>query len=143
MTFVLPGGKVVLVILQPFLSGILVWGALVFCCLRQWAKSSPSSPSDGLAPVAHHPPLAPSYFFSSGGGGRRRREQVVDGGEHPLVCCVKAHLALRTGCPRHAGHKTNKLFFLFQEHAFESSQKYKEGKFIIELAHMIKDNGWE
>ncbi|XP_050934917.1 protein yippee-like 2 [Lates calcarifer] len=25
---------------------------------------------------------------------------------------------------------------------FESSQKYKEGKFIIELAHMIKDNGW-
>lgn len=24
-----------------------------------------------------------------------------------------------------------------QEHAFESSQKYKEGKFIIELAHMI------
>ena len=30
-----------------------------------------------------------------------------------------------------------------QEHAFESSQKYKEGKFIIELAHMIKENGWE
>ncbi|XP_078080758.1 protein yippee-like 2 isoform X1 [Mustelus asterias] len=29
------------------------------------------------------------------------------------------------------------------EHAFESSQKYKEGKYIIELAHMIKDNGWE
>ena len=25
------------------------------------------------------------------------------------------------------------------EHAFESSQKYKEGKFIIELAHMIKE----
>lgn len=39
-----------------------------------------------------------------------------------------------------------KKFFIlcnhFQEHAFESSQKYKEGKFIIELAHMIKDNGW-
>lgn len=34
-------------------------------------------------------------------------------------------------------------FCFFQEHAFESSQKYKEGKFIIELAHMIKDNGWE
>ncbi len=33
--------------------------------------------------------------------------------------------------------------FISQEHAFESSQKYKEGKFIIELAHMIKDNGWE
>ncbi|XP_018011678.1 protein yippee-like 2 [Hyalella azteca] len=29
------------------------------------------------------------------------------------------------------------------EHAFENSQKYKEGKFIIELAHMIKDNGWD
>lgn len=30
----------------------------------------------------------------------------------------------------------------FQEHAFEASQKYKEGKFIIELAHMVKENGW-
>jgi hypothetical protein len=30
----------------------------------------------------------------------------------------------------------------YQEHAFENSQKYKEGKFIIEMAHMIKDNGW-
>lgn len=29
------------------------------------------------------------------------------------------------------------------EHAFESSQKYKEGKYIIELAHMIKENGWD
>jgi hypothetical protein len=29
--------------------------------------------------------------------------------------------------------------FFSQEHAFESSQKYKEGKFIIELAHMIKE----
>lgn len=35
------------------------------------------------------------------------------------------------------------LLCVLQEHAFESSQKYKEGKFIIELAHMIKDNGWE
>lgn len=35
------------------------------------------------------------------------------------------------------------LFLFSQEHAFETSQKYKEGKFIIELAHMIKDNGWE
>jgi hypothetical protein len=31
----------------------------------------------------------------------------------------------------------------FQEHAYESSQKYKEGKYIIELVHMIKDNGWD
>uniref|UniRef100_A0A8D8Y4I4 Protein yippee-like n=1 Tax=Cacopsylla melanoneura TaxID=428564 RepID=A0A8D8Y4I4_9HEMI len=29
------------------------------------------------------------------------------------------------------------------EQAFESSQKYKEGKYIIELAHMIKENGWD
>lgn len=29
------------------------------------------------------------------------------------------------------------------EQAFESSQKYKEGKFIIELIHLIKDNGWD
>ena len=35
------------------------------------------------------------------------------------------------------------IFRPAQEHAFESSQKYKEGKFIIELAHMIKENGWE
>jgi len=29
------------------------------------------------------------------------------------------------------------------EHAFDASQKYKEGKYIIELIHMIKDNGWD
>ena len=34
------------------------------------------------------------------------------------------------------------LIVFQQEHAFENSQKYKEGKFIIEMAHMIKDNGW-
>lgn len=34
------------------------------------------------------------------------------------------------------------LIVFEQEHAFENSQKYKEGKFIIEMAHMIKDNGW-
>lgn len=33
--------------------------------------------------------------------------------------------------------------FRQQEHAFESSQKYKEGKYIIELAHMIKENKWD
>lgn len=31
---------------------------------------------------------------------------------------------------------------IIQEHAFEASQKYKEGKYIIELAHMVKENGW-
>lgn len=35
------------------------------------------------------------------------------------------------------------MFLHSQEHAFESSQKYKEGKFIIELAHMIKENKWD
>ncbi|KAG2464324.1 YPEL3 protein, partial [Polypterus senegalus] len=29
------------------------------------------------------------------------------------------------------------------EQAYESSQKYKEGKYIIEVSHMIKDNGWD
>jgi hypothetical protein len=29
------------------------------------------------------------------------------------------------------------------EQAFESSQKYKEGKYIIELIHLIKDNNWD
>lgn len=29
------------------------------------------------------------------------------------------------------------------EHAYEHSQKYKEGKFIIELVHMFKDNRWK
>ena len=35
------------------------------------------------------------------------------------------------------------LIAFSKEHAFESSQKYKEGKYIIELVHMIKDNGWD
>uniref|UniRef100_A0AC11E935 Yippee like 4 n=1 Tax=Ovis aries TaxID=9940 RepID=A0AC11E935_SHEEP len=29
------------------------------------------------------------------------------------------------------------------EQAFETSQKYKEGKYIIEMSHMVKDNGWD
>ncbi|XP_030042065.1 protein yippee-like 4 [Microcaecilia unicolor] len=29
------------------------------------------------------------------------------------------------------------------ERAFEISQKYKEGKYIIEVVHMVKENGWE
>jgi hypothetical protein len=40
--------------------------------------------------------------------------------------------------------KKREFFFAFiKEHAFETSQKYKEGKYIIELVHMIKDNGWD
>ena len=38
-------------------------------------------------------------------------------------------------------HVVTKIYY-FQERAYEDSQKYKEGKFIIELIHMIKDNGW-
>lgn len=45
-------------------------------------------------------------------------------------------------CKVKEGNLFQHFLFNFQEHAFESSQKYKEGKFIIELAHMIKDNGW-
>lgn len=43
-------------------------------------------------------------------------------------------------------HMNVKSYYLtssLQEQAFELSQKYKEGKFIIELSHMIKDNGWD
>lgn len=40
-------------------------------------------------------------------------------------------------------HTSNISKIRLQEHAFEVSQKYKEGKFIIELAHMVKDNGWD
>lgn len=35
------------------------------------------------------------------------------------------------------------LLPLHQEQAFETSQKYKEGKYIIEMSHMVKDNGWD
>jgi hypothetical protein len=41
------------------------------------------------------------------------------------------------------GKKNICFFSSSKEHAFESSQKYKEGKYIIELVHMIKDNGWD
>ncbi|CAK8693952.1 unnamed protein product [Clavelina lepadiformis] len=34
------------------------------------------------------------------------------------------------------------LIRMKKERAYDTSQKYKEGKFIIELIHMIKDNGW-
>jgi hypothetical protein len=38
--------------------------------------------------------------------------------------------------------KQNTLGWKYEQ-AFESSQKYKEGKYIIELIHLIKDNGWD
>ncbi|VDN98299.1 unnamed protein product [Rodentolepis nana] len=36
----------------------------------------------------------------------------------------------------------NSLLGWKYERAFEASQRYKEGKFIIELAHLIKENRW-
>ncbi|KAF4797593.1 putative FAD NAD binding oxidoreductase [Turdus rufiventris] len=51
---------------------------------------------------------------------------------HRTYSCVhcRAHLA------RHEE-------LISKEQAFESSQKYKEGKFIIEMSHMVKENGWD
>ncbi|KAK2574649.1 Protein yippee-like 2 [Acropora cervicornis] len=46
-------------------------------------------------------------------------------------------------CIHCRAHLANHDELISKEHAFENSQKYKEGKFIIEMAHMIKDNGWD
>lgn len=34
------------------------------------------------------------------------------------------------------------IFNLWQDRAFEPTQKYKENKYVIEVTHMIKDNRW-
>uniref|UniRef100_A0A8D2EMX6 Yippee domain-containing protein n=1 Tax=Theropithecus gelada TaxID=9565 RepID=A0A8D2EMX6_THEGE len=82
-----------------------------------------------------------TFFFQSFQGSQGRAylfNSVIDlgggGGFAKRVMKFKSE----TFCP-----ETFISLFFFKEHAFESSQKYKEGKFIIELAHMIKDNGWE
>ncbi|KAG9349993.1 hypothetical protein JZ751_026346 [Albula glossodonta] len=49
----------------------------------------------------------------------------------------------RYSCVHCRAHLANHDDLISKEQAFESSQKYKEGKFIIELSHMIKDNGWD
>ncbi|EPQ19276.1 Protein yippee-like 4 [Myotis brandtii] len=51
---------------------------------------------------------------------------------HRTYSCIhcRAHLA-----------KHDEL--ISKEQAFETSQKYKEGKYIIEMSHMVKDNGWD
>nr|CAI5855231.1 unnamed protein product [Callosobruchus analis] len=70
-----------------------------------------------------------SFFFSVNVGCGPAEERVLLTGLHAVAdiyCeCCKTTLGWK------------------YEHAFESSQKYKEGKFIIELAHMIKENGWD
>lgn len=42
-----------------------------------------------------------------------------------------------------ASRLMSSCFLVCQEQAFETSQKYKEGKYIIEMSHMVKDNGWD
>ncbi|KAF4015718.1 hypothetical protein G4228_007308 [Cervus hanglu yarkandensis] len=49
----------------------------------------------------------------------------------------------RYSCAHCRAHLANHDDLISKEQAFESSQKYKEGKYIIELNHMIKDNGWD
>ncbi|KAG7278956.1 hypothetical protein CRUP_036607 [Coryphaenoides rupestris] len=65
---------------------------------------------------------------------------------HRTYSCIhcRAHLANHDELISKSFQGSQGRAYLFNsEHAFESSQKYKEGKFIIELAHMIKDNGWD
>lgn len=56
---------------------------------------------------------------------------------------------LGAGVTAEAGGGSGRCFVLHslpplhQEQAFETSQKYKEGKYIIEMSHMVKDNGWD
>ncbi|NXJ50455.1 YPEL1 protein, partial [Spizaetus tyrannus] len=86
------------------------------------------SKASGLNVIA--PPSPPFFFFSRVNVGcGPAEERVLLTGLHAVadIYCEN--------CKTTLGWK--------YEHAFESSQKYKEGKFIIELAHMIKDNGWE
>lgn len=79
-----------------------------------------------------------------------RRMQAHHGSLESKACISHApvHCSMNRG-QMIVIHNLFTFFLMFlllptrQEHAFESSQKYKEGKFIIELAHMIKENGWE
>lgn len=75
-------------------------------------------------------------------------ERVLLTGLHAVAdiyCeCCKTPLGWKYVSQRRNQHRSTRLTILFsQEHAFESSQKYKEGKYIIELAHMIKENKWD
>ncbi|CAG9813376.1 unnamed protein product [Phaedon cochleariae] len=76
-----------------------------------------------------------------------KRSQIKAQSAHPHVVNLEI---CRTALYQNSFlHRTGKLWNSLpkgvspREHAFESSQKYKEGKFIIELAHMIKENGWD
>ncbi|KAJ8929830.1 hypothetical protein NQ314_017428 [Rhamnusium bicolor] len=39
--------------------------------------------------------------------------------------------------------KVNLNLYVYMNMHLSPAKKYKEGKFIIELAHMIKENGWD
>lgn len=82
--------------------------------------------------IRHLAPLLwPAYF-----------QNALTIGVHDIVYTLCFDLG-EAGKKRKKQNKPNDFWFVLQEHAFESSQKYKEGKYIIEMAHMIKENGWE
>lgn len=61
-----------------------------------------------------------------------------------MCVCVSYGGRWRSGCQMSAiTGLTPSNFLICQEQAFETSQKYKEGKYIIEMSHMVKDNGWD
>nr|XP_014354318.1 PREDICTED: protein yippee-like 3 [Latimeria chalumnae] len=66
---------------------------------------------------------------------------------HRRYSCVhcRAHLANHDDLISKSFQGSQGRAYLFEavEQAYENSQKYKEGKYIIELTHMIKDNGWD
>ncbi|XP_078192056.1 protein yippee-like 1 isoform X1 [Callithrix jacchus] len=107
-------------------------------------QGSPGSAQHLFFPESTHSPSHGAFFFQSFQGSQGRAylfNSVVNVGCGPAeerVLLTGLHAVADIYCEN---CKTT-LGWKY-EHAFESSQKYKEGKFIIELAHMIKDNGWE
>ncbi|XP_019492244.1 PREDICTED: protein yippee-like 2 isoform X1 [Hipposideros armiger] len=96
------------------LEGRPSWGRVFISCKRT---------------IYHSPQLVPGHIPGVNVGCGPAEERVLLTGLHAVadIYCEN--------CKTTLGWK--------YEHAFESSQKYKEGKYIIELAHMIKDNGWD
>ncbi|XP_021258203.1 protein yippee-like 4 isoform X3 [Numida meleagris] len=94
-----------------------------------------------VSPCAHTIPSVPTTSFQGSHGRAYLFNSVVNVG-----CGPAEQRLLLTGlhsvadifcesCKTTLGWK--------YEQAFESSQKYKEGKFIIEMSHMVKENGWD
>ena len=81
-------------------------------------------------------------FFNQGSQGRAYLfDRVVNVG-----CGRPKEKMLLTGLHAvsdiHCEHCNTRLGWKYQ-YAFDHRQKYKEGKFIIEMAHMVKENGWQ